>query len=208
MPIDDENCWAWSINYHPKRALSNSEIAAMQDGDGIHVKYVPGTFIPLANKSNDYLMDRAAQAAGHSCTGVDGIAMQDASLQESMGPIQDRTHEHLCATDAGIVMTRKLMLRAAKARAEGKTGAGDRARGAARALGGDRARPGRQVQRRRQARALRGIGNGAAVGVTSCASHLSLGEFGAEAAGAEIQSTTTCGPESIPGSLATLAPPE
>ena len=119
-PIDDETCWAWSINYHPRRALSNSEVAAMRDGEGIHVKYVPGTFIPLANKSNNYLMDREAQAAGHSATGVDGIAMQDASIQESMGPIQDRTVEHLCATDAGIVMTRRLLLRAAKAAAEGQ----------------------------------------------------------------------------------------
>ena len=51
--------------------------------------------------------------------GVDGIAMQDASIQESMGPIQDRTKEHLCATDSGIVMTRKILLRAAKAAAEG-----------------------------------------------------------------------------------------
>jgi len=65
-------------------------------------------------------MDREAQRAGHSATGVDGIAMQDASIQESMGAIQDRTQEHLCATDAGIIMTRKIMLRAAKAAAEGK----------------------------------------------------------------------------------------
>jgi hypothetical protein len=120
VPIDDETCWAWSINYHPNRPLTNSEVSAMQDGEGIHVKYVPGTFIPLANKSNNYLMDREAQRAGHSATGVDGIAMQDASIQESMGAIQDRTQEHLCATDAGIIMTRKIMLRAAKAAAEGK----------------------------------------------------------------------------------------
>jgi hypothetical protein len=45
--------------------------------------------------------------------------MQDASIQESMGPIQDRTKEHLCATDKGIVMTRRILLRAAKAAAEG-----------------------------------------------------------------------------------------
>ena len=115
VPIDDETCWAWSINYHPKRELTNSEAAAMQDGEGIHVKYVPGTFIPLANKGNNYLMDREAQAAGHSATGVDGIAMQDASIQESMGAIQDRTREHLCATDKGIVATRRMLLSAAKA---------------------------------------------------------------------------------------------
>ena len=119
VPIDDENCWAWSINYHPKRALTKAEVSAMQDGEGIHVKYVPGTFIPLANKSNNYLLDRESQRHGHSSTGVDGIAMQDASIQESMGPIQDRTKEHLCATDKGIVMTRRILLRAAKAAAEG-----------------------------------------------------------------------------------------
>jgi hypothetical protein len=92
----------------------------MQDGEGIHVKYVPRTFIPLANKANNYLMDREAQQHGHSATGVDGIAMQDASIQESMGGIQDRTKEHLCATDSGIIMARKMLLNAAKAAAEGK----------------------------------------------------------------------------------------
>jgi hypothetical protein len=65
------------------------------------------------------LLDRESQRHGHSSTGVDGIAMQDASIQESMGPIQDRTKEHLCATDSGIVRTRKILLRAAKAAAEG-----------------------------------------------------------------------------------------
>jgi hypothetical protein len=114
VPIDDETCWAWSINYHPKRPLSEPEVKAMKNGAGIHVKYIPGTFIPLANKGNDYLMDRAAQKAGDTYSGIEGIAMQDASLQESMGPIQDRTREHLCATDKGIVMARRMLLSAAE----------------------------------------------------------------------------------------------
>ena len=46
----------------------------MEDGKGIHVDYVPGTFRPLANKDNDYLMDRAAQKAGTTYSGVWGIA--------------------------------------------------------------------------------------------------------------------------------------
>src|SRR5688572_24538350 len=46
VPIDDEHCWAWSINYHPSRALTEAERSAMQNGLGIHVKYVPGTFVP------------------------------------------------------------------------------------------------------------------------------------------------------------------
>ena len=79
---------------------------------------MPGTFRPLANKDNDYLMDRAAQKRGDTYSGVDGIAMQDASLQESMGPIVDRTKENLVSTDNGIIMARHRLMRAAKALAE------------------------------------------------------------------------------------------
>ncbi len=118
VPIDDENCWAWSFDYHPIRKLRPDEIAAMKDGKGIHVRYVPGTFRPEANKDNDYLIDRAAQKAGLTYSGVDGIAMQDASLQESMGPIVDRTKENLVSTDNGIIMARMRLIRAAKALAE------------------------------------------------------------------------------------------
>jgi phthalate 4,5-dioxygenase oxygenase subunit len=120
VPIDDESCWAWSINYHPTRDLTDKEVAAMKEGAGIHVKYVPGTFIPLANKSNNYLIDRERQKSGRNYSGVEGIAMQDASLQESMGPVQDRTREHLCSTDNGIILTRKKLLKAAQANRDGK----------------------------------------------------------------------------------------
>jgi nitrite reductase/ring-hydroxylating ferredoxin subunit len=120
VPIDDEHCWAWSINYHPRRPLGEKELAAMKSGKGIHVQYVPGTFIPLQNKRNDYLIDRDGQKRGETFSGVEGIAMQDASLQESMGPIQDRTRENLCPTDRGIVMARRKLLEAAKASREGK----------------------------------------------------------------------------------------
>ena len=120
VPIDDENCWAWSINYHPSRNLAEKEVSAMKAGKGIHVRYIPGTFVPLQNRRNDYLMDREAQKRGETSSGVEGIAMQDASLQESMGPIQDRTRENLCPTDRGIVMARRKLLQAAQASREGK----------------------------------------------------------------------------------------
>jgi phthalate 4,5-dioxygenase len=115
IPIDDENCWTWSFDYHPARALTPAERQAMIDGKGVHVRYMPGTFRPLANKDNDYLMDRAAQKAGTTYSGVDGIAVQDASLQESMGPIVDRTKENLVSTDNGIIMARHRLMRAARA---------------------------------------------------------------------------------------------
>jgi phthalate 4,5-dioxygenase len=91
----------------------------MKAGKGIHVRYVPGTFRPLANKDNDYLMDRAAQKAGKTFSGIEGIGMQDASLQESMGPICDRTKENLVGTDNGIIMARALLKKAANALMKG-----------------------------------------------------------------------------------------
>ncbi len=114
IPIDDETCWAWSFDYHPTRALTDEELTAMRAGKGIHAK-VDGNYRPLANKDNDYLMDRAAQKAGRTYSGIEGFAMQDASIQESMGPIVDRTKETLVSTDSGIIMARQRLLRAIKA---------------------------------------------------------------------------------------------
>ena len=114
IPVDDENNWAWSFDYHPVRALSHAERSAMEAGKGIHVA-VDQNYRPLQNKDNDYLMDRAAQKAGITYSGIEGIGMQDASLQESMGPLCDRTKENLVSTDNGIIMARHRLMKAAKA---------------------------------------------------------------------------------------------
>jgi nitrite reductase/ring-hydroxylating ferredoxin subunit len=120
IPIDDENCWTWSFDYHPTRALTDAELAAMRAGQGIHAR-VDANFRPLANRDNDYLMDRQAQREGRTYSGIEGFAMQDASLQESMGPIVDRTKETLVSTDSGIIMARQKLLRAVKALEESGT---------------------------------------------------------------------------------------
>lgn len=112
VPIDDENCWVYSYDYHPTRPLTDDEVAAMEAGHGIHVEYTPGTYRPLQNKDNDYIMDRDAQKRGETYSGIKGIAMQDASLQESMGPIVDRTKENLVSTDNGIIMARRRLKKA------------------------------------------------------------------------------------------------
>jgi len=83
---------------------------------------VPGTYRPRQNKDNDYLMDRDAQRRGETFSGVRGIAMQDALLQESMGPIVDRSKERLVSADSGIIKARRKLLKAALAlRDEGVT---------------------------------------------------------------------------------------
>ncbi len=115
VPMDDENCWAWNYDFHPVRPLSPRELSAMEAGEGIHCKLDPATFRPLANKDNDYLMDRESQKSGRTFSGIEGFAMQDASLQESMGRVVDRSKEHLVATDMGVVLARRQLLRAAQA---------------------------------------------------------------------------------------------
>ena len=113
VPIDDENCWAWSINFRPDEPLHLDERAQMAAGKGIHVAYEQGVnavaWRPRANKDNDYLIDRQAQKDKRAYSGVFGFSEQDASLQESMGPIQDRTRELLLPTDKGVVMARRML---------------------------------------------------------------------------------------------------
>jgi phthalate 4,5-dioxygenase len=79
---------------------------------------VDENYVPLRNKSNDYLIDRRLQKT-RSYTGIKGVSEQDAALQDSQGPIADRTREHLGPTDIGILHFRKLMLDTARALQEG-----------------------------------------------------------------------------------------
>ena len=115
VPLDDENCWAWSINFRPDRPLSRDELREMQAGKGIHCEYEPGSWRTKANKDNDYLIDRQAQKEKRAFSGVFGISVQDASLQESMGPIANREIEKLLPTDRAIVMARRMLHDAATA---------------------------------------------------------------------------------------------
>ena len=117
VPINDHACWTWSFDYHPTRALTTAEVDAMKGGASIHV-LVDKDYVPLQRMDNDYLMDRKAQREGSLYSGIEGIGMQDASLQESMGAIQDRTKENLVSTDNGIIMARQRLIKAARALAE------------------------------------------------------------------------------------------
>src|SRR6185503_8527637 len=71
-------------------------------------------------KRNDYLIDRAAQKAQKTFSGVLDVGTQDAAVQESMGAIQDRAREHLVSSDNNIIMTRRRLAEAAEAAARGE----------------------------------------------------------------------------------------
>ena len=110
VPIDDENCMAWTMTFHPTVPYP-TWIELIRDGYGVHL-LIPGTTAG-GQQDNDYLIDRNLQKSRRHYNGVKGLAMQDASVQESMGPIADRTKENLVSTDNAIILARSRLLKAA-----------------------------------------------------------------------------------------------
>lgn len=121
VPIDDENCIAYSFDWCSTRPLTEKELEFYNSWEWIHTENLPGSDRPVLNKSNDYLMDRSLQRSGNSYTGIKGLGAQDAAMQESMGPIQDRTREHLGTSDIAIITVRRHLLQAVSAFQRGAT---------------------------------------------------------------------------------------
>jgi phenylpropionate dioxygenase-like ring-hydroxylating dioxygenase large terminal subunit len=120
VPIDDENTmvynWAYSVG---NEKLSDEDRLERGIGNGpLHVDQT--TFRCIANRQNDYLIDRSVQRS-LSFTGIDGINVQDRAIQESMGRIVDRSREHLGPADKGIIQLRRLLRRAVDTAVAGGT---------------------------------------------------------------------------------------
>ena len=62
-----------------------------------------------ANSSNDFMLDRELMRSD-LYLGILGNPTQDAAVQASMGPIYDRTNEHLGTTDAAIIRVRRCLI--------------------------------------------------------------------------------------------------
>ena len=57
-------------------------------------------------------------------SGIDGVNAQDRAVQESMGPIVDRSREHLGPADRAVIQARRLLLQAIRTVEAGGTPAG------------------------------------------------------------------------------------
>jgi hypothetical protein len=117
VPVSDTSCWIYTYSWRPDRAFTNSERAQFGGGFGVHSQ-VDDDYMPVRNRQNDYLVDRTLQKTT-SFTGITGVSEQDSAIQDSQGPIQDRTREHLGPTDLGIVEFRKLIMGTARALQQG-----------------------------------------------------------------------------------------
>nr|WP_297457874.1 Rieske 2Fe-2S domain-containing protein [uncultured Halomonas sp.] len=71
-------------------------------------------FRKFRTRENNYWQDRRIMQLGTSYTGIRGIPNQDIAMWETMGPIADRTHDRLGASDLAIVEFRRQMVQAAK----------------------------------------------------------------------------------------------
>jgi phthalate 4,5-dioxygenase oxygenase subunit len=83
-----------------------------------------GRFRTTVQPENDFLIDRAVQRQNvgpSGYTGVTGIAMQDACVTTSMGPMYDRSHERLGSSDAMVIRVRRRLLDAVRAHMRGQT---------------------------------------------------------------------------------------
>jgi hypothetical protein len=117
VPIDDENTWTWSFGASPERDYTEEERAFQEGHDGMWGP-IDESHQPLLNRSNDYGLDRSLQSR-HNFTGIKGIPNQDCAVQESMGPITDRSRERLGSSDRAIVSFRRLLLGLTRALDEG-----------------------------------------------------------------------------------------
>lgn len=117
VPIDDEDTWTWSFSASPQRDYDPDEAAHRGGPDGFWGP-IDENYRPLYNRSNEYGLDRDRQRRDNY-TGIVGVPNQDAAVQESMGPISDRSGEHLGWSDRGIVAFRRLLLNAARDLEEG-----------------------------------------------------------------------------------------
>jgi hypothetical protein len=142
VPMDDENTmvYNWHSYWDGERAeqgqggqqhdavdLEGGPNAAwfkdaklpMGDANGFaRAVDVENNFRSLRNMDNKYMIDRNVQKT-QTFTGITGINTQDRAVQESMGPIADRTLERLGTTDRAVINARRTLLNAVKAVQDG-----------------------------------------------------------------------------------------
>lgn len=113
VPMDDTNTAFYFIAWgHPSQTPDTDtwrRFLGQQIGIDLDTNYAP-----LRNRGNSFWQDREAMKAGNF-TGITGFPNQDIAMWVTMGPIADRTHERLGASDMAVVEFRKQMLEAVRA---------------------------------------------------------------------------------------------
>src|ERR1700761_6983038 len=115
VPIDDENCYWYAIF----TSYSNPVDKKKMRDQRLELYELPD-YKSRKNRSNDYGFDpHEQQTATYTGMGND-INVHDQWAVESMGPIQDRTMEHLGSADKAIVQYRRLLRQEIEKAAKGE----------------------------------------------------------------------------------------
>jgi phenylpropionate dioxygenase-like ring-hydroxylating dioxygenase large terminal subunit len=115
VPLDDEHTMVYLASVGDGRTASD---LAIDDDPWRGLKTRPnetgwyGRFRSARTIDNDFEIDREAQRSGRSFTGLEGVPLEDRAMTESMGPVLDRSHEHLGSADVMVIRVRRRMLRA------------------------------------------------------------------------------------------------
>ena len=117
VPVDDENCFRMSFSARPGRPFTTAEREQRKRQAMVMDPNYPT--MRLLRRDNDYMIDREAQKT-KLISGIWSGGEQDYCVTESMGPIYDRTNEHLYAADAAIIRLRQMLLSAARGINEGE----------------------------------------------------------------------------------------
>ncbi len=108
VPVDDERTMLFDV-FHSQNGTPVDTAALRRN---LHAE--PGVDLDtdwyrFAQASNRWKQDRAAMKDG-SWTGIEGFQNQDIAAQESMGPVVDRSREHLGTSDVAIIRMRRRQL--------------------------------------------------------------------------------------------------
>ena len=113
IPIDDTQTWVFNYmySYDPEIPIPRENAIAFEAFSGRGPDDLLPGFRLKRSLDNDYLIDRTMQRE-RTYTGITGLNTQDFAIQEGMGPIADRSQEHLGTSDRAIIAMRQLMLEA------------------------------------------------------------------------------------------------
>jgi phenylpropionate dioxygenase-like ring-hydroxylating dioxygenase large terminal subunit len=112
VPMDDHSCMVWNFMYSLDTPLTDEQRREYGNGNGPdHVDQT--TFRAIRNAGNSWRIDRRVQKT-ETFSGIEGVNTQDRAVQESMGPVVDRSEEYLGPADKAIISMRRLLLQAVK----------------------------------------------------------------------------------------------
>jgi phthalate 4,5-dioxygenase len=123
-PVDDTHhtlifgCWSDEVEIvGPDKEIPESQLFGV--GDRPFDRHDYGAF--SGSREDNYGQDREAMARGHFSGFTGNLIQEDTVTQASMGPIVDRTKEHLSTSDVALIHARRMLLEALEDVEAGRT---------------------------------------------------------------------------------------